>query len=141
MPSGPRGHIVRPQGVGFYHCWSRCVCRAFLCGQDPLTGKDFEYRRTRICQMQIVLARLFGIERVFRAEFSHHIHLILRTRPEIVATWSDDEVVRRWLTITKLAKSRDSVAIKPDSSRIAIERGSFPSVSRSCGCDSPIPRG
>ena len=122
MPSCPRGQIVRAQEVGVYHCWSRCVRRAFLCGQDPLTGKDFEYRRTWICQMQAVLARLFGIEIAFRAELSNHIHMVLRTRPEVVATWSDDEVVRRWLTLTKLAKSRDGQVKEPHPARIAIER-------------------
>ncbi len=122
MPSGPRGQIVRPQEVGVYHCWSRCVRRAFLCGRDRLTGKDFEYRRSWVCQMQAALAGLFAIEIGFRAELSNHIHLLLRTRPEIVATWSDDEVIRRWLKITKLAKSRDGVVKEPHPARIAIER-------------------
>ncbi len=60
--------------------------------------------------MQEVLAALFGIEVGFHAELVNHIHLILRIRPDVVATWSDKEVVRRWLTIAKLAKSPDGFA-------------------------------
>ena len=45
MPSCSRRDIVCPEEVGVYHCWSRCVRRAFLCGHDPVTGTDYQYRR------------------------------------------------------------------------------------------------
>jgi hypothetical protein len=105
-----------------YHCWSRCVRRAFLCGNDPVTGQDFEYRRDWICQFEERLAGLFGIEVAFRGELSNHIHLILRTRPDVVALWSDEEVARRWLTITHLVRSKDGQTIKELADvRIAME--------------------
>lgn len=122
MASCPRGDIVRPEIVGVYHCWSRCVRQAFLCGLDLVAGKDYSYRRLWVYRIQQALAGLFGIEVAFRAELSNHIHLVLRNRPDVVKTWSDQDVVRRWLTITKLAKSRDGQPTEPHAIRIAIER-------------------
>ncbi len=121
MPSRPRRDTVRPEVVGVYHCWSRCVRRALLCGQDPVTGQDYQYRRQWIYQLQQLLAGLFGIEIGFRAEMSNHIHLVLRNRPDVVKTWSDREVVTKWLTATKLAKSRDGVPQPPPAARVTLE--------------------
>src|SRR3989304_1244659 len=45
MPGPARKDIVREGEIGTYHCWSRCVQRAFLCGYDPVTERDFDYRR------------------------------------------------------------------------------------------------
>ncbi len=113
MPACPRSDVVCVGEVGIYHCWSRCVRRAFLCGQDPLTGKDYEYRREWIRDFEEYVAGLFGIEVGFHAELSNHIHLVLRTRPDVVDSWSDEEVVRRWLDISHLTKSRDGLPACP----------------------------
>ena len=121
MPSKPRAEIVRAGEVAVYHCWSRCVRRAFLCGQDTNTGKNFEYRREWIRECEEALAGLFGIEVGFHAEMSNHLHLVLRTRPDVVATWSDKEVVQRWLAISHLTKSRDGKVKSVKPLRIALE--------------------
>lgn len=66
-----------------FHCSTRCAGRAFLCGRDPLTGKDYSHRRDWIINREEQLAQLFTIEVEFRAEMSNHLHVVLRTRPEI----------------------------------------------------------
>ena len=45
MPRIRRRFLLDPAEIGVYHCINRCVRRAFLCGQDPVSGKDFEHRR------------------------------------------------------------------------------------------------
>jgi REP element-mobilizing transposase RayT len=118
MAACPRAHIVRSGEVGVYHCWNRCVRRAFLCGHDPLTGKDFDYRRGWLQSQEQILARLFAVEIAFHAEMSNHVHLVLRSRPDVVEHWSDDEVVRRWLKITRLKRGQDKEPAEPTEAQL-----------------------
>lgn len=121
MAACPRRHIVAYGEVGVYHCWNRCVRRAFLCGFDPLTGKDYNYRRVWIRKQQQQLARLFAIDIAFHSELSNHIHLVLRTRPDIAQTWSDEEVVRRWLQIAQLKRGRCDEPSDPTEAKMRYE--------------------
>jgi hypothetical protein len=94
-----RSDIVETDKVGIYHCTSRCVRRAFLCGKDPYTGKSFEHRRKWIRQRLCFLVGIFGIEVMAYAIMSDHLHSLLRIRPDLVRKWSDQEVARRWLLL------------------------------------------
>jgi hypothetical protein len=118
MPACARKKILDPLTVQVVHCWARCVRRAFLCGKDPLTGKDYTFRRRQIVRQEKLLARLFAIDIAFHAEMSNHLHLILRNRPDIAATWSPEEVVRRWLSITKLTRNFDHRIVEPSAEKV-----------------------
>ena len=85
--------------ISIVHAVQRCVRRAFLAGVDRETGKDFGYRREWIRRRLEALASVFGIDVLGYAILSNHMHLILRNRPDVVATWSDEEVARRWLRV------------------------------------------
>ena len=104
MASYSRRKLLGERRIADFHCWNRCVRRAFLCGQDPLSRKDLSHRRDWIVNREQQLAALFAIEVTFHTEMSNHLHLVLRTRPDIAKRWSAEEVARRWLTITRLAK-------------------------------------
>jgi hypothetical protein len=57
----PRTMTVAPDESGFYHCISRCVRRAWLCGDDPLSGRNFDHRRAWIEARLIHLAGSFAV--------------------------------------------------------------------------------
>ena len=90
-----RRDIFSPGEVSVFHCIQRTVRRAWLCGVDALSGKSFEHRREWIQAKLEELAKSFGIDCLSFCVMSNHLDVILRNRPDVVETWSDDEVARR----------------------------------------------
>ncbi len=109
----PRSHYVPHGQVGVYHCFSRCVRRAFLYGFDPLTQRDFSHRKVWIVDRLRHLAAIFAIDVCAYAVMENHYHTILRTRPDIVTLWSDRDVATRWLTLFPRHHDRNGIPIPP----------------------------
>ena len=85
-----RSVLVDESKPGFYHCISRCVRRAHLCGEG------YEHRQDWIQDRLKELADIFAIDVCGYAVLVNHSHLVLHTDPHRVASWADMEVVRRW---------------------------------------------
>ena len=95
MAQHPRGKIIDHSKPGVYHCRSRCVRRAFLCGLDKLSNKDFAHRRDWIEERIRLLAGLFAIDVMFYCVMANHLHLVVRNLPRRAKRWSDQDVIRR----------------------------------------------
>lgn len=98
----PRSHLVDPDTPGIYHCVSRCVRRAFLCGKDPLTGRSYEHRRQLLEDRLHLLASQFSVSIHAYAVMSNHVHLVIATDPRLPQTWSDEDVQARWRRVLPL---------------------------------------
>lgn len=85
--------LVDADSSGFYHCVSRCVRRAYLCGDR------FEHRRGWIRERLEVLTEIFAIDVVSFAVMSNHMHVLVWTDPERASGWSDRAVARRWMRL------------------------------------------
>ena len=113
MPK-PRCTQVSLEETPFYHCVSRTVRRAFLCGQDQHSGQCFEHRRGWIEDRLLYLAKCFAIDIAAYAVMSNHLHVVLRVDVDMAAAWSDKKVVRQWHRVfggtwltQKFAKNED----------------------------------
>ena len=94
-----RKQIVAEDQIRNYHCTTRCVRRAFLCGLDFLTGRNYEHRRLWIKERLVFLSGIFAVDVVGYSVQSNHLHVILRTRPDSAKSLSDQEVATRWLRL------------------------------------------
>ena len=98
MPQ-PRNRQVSLEDTPYYHCISRCVRRAFLCGKDSHTGFNFEHRRQWIVDRIKLLCGVFSVDLCAYAIMNNHYHIVVRIDAEQVQDWSDEEIARRWLSI------------------------------------------
>ena len=73
-----RRHLVDPAEGGVFHCISRCVRRAYLCGWDALSGRSFEHRREWVRDRIRELAGQFAVDVYAYAVMSNHQHTIPR---------------------------------------------------------------
>ncbi len=80
----------------YYHCISRCVRRAFLCGEDILTGRSYEHRREWVESKLLALTNVFCIDVCAYAVMSNHTHIVLHVDAKKVKRLNDKAIVLRW---------------------------------------------
>ena len=97
MPT-PRRQQVILEETPYYHCISRCVRRAFLCGTNG-TSKNYEHRREFIENRLRLLGSIFAIDICSYAIMHNHYHVVVKIRS--TDDWSMDQVIQHWLTLHK----------------------------------------
>jgi REP element-mobilizing transposase RayT len=92
MPTS-RSKLVDVLITPWYHCISRCVRRAFLCGDNYAHRKQWIENRVR------ELVGIFAIECAGFSVMDNHLHLLLRIDSRKAEVWSGEEVARRWFAL------------------------------------------
>lgn len=124
MPGYARKDIVDPDEVGAYHCTSRCVRQAFLCGKGKGKGKGRRKRRREINRLKWFDVRVQQLLSVFLVDLlaytflDNHFHSILRIRPDLAEKLSDREVVRRSLMVSPYMMPDEIKLEEPDEAAI-----------------------
>ena len=95
MPT-PRLQQISLEATPYYHCVSRCVRRAFLCGVDKLSGNSYEHRRDWVEQRLIDCANAFCIDVAAYAIMHNHYHVVLHINQTQACDLTEHEVISRW---------------------------------------------
>ena len=98
MPK-PRYAQVALETTPYYHCISRCVRRAFLCGLNTTTGNNVEHRRQLIEDKILELSSIFSIDVCAYSVMSNHYHLVLHINKDQAEKWTIEEVIAQWLLL------------------------------------------
>ena len=86
-------------------------------------GKNYDHRKPWIEDLIKRFATYFGIDVLTFAILSNHFHAVLRSRPDVVATWDDTEVARRWLMLCPVRKTAQGEPEEPTEAELdAIRR-------------------
>ncbi|MAQ02114.1 MAG: transposase [Alteromonadaceae bacterium] len=97
----PRKSLINLSDTSYYHCVSRCVRRAYLCGEDNQTGRSYEHRRQWVEDRLLYLAEVFCIDVCAYAVMSNHTHVVLRINKQKADSLSVKEIIRRWHRLYK----------------------------------------
>lgn len=97
----PRKQQIVLEATSYYHCVSRCVRRAYLCGSDFSTGHCYEHRRQWVEDKMLALADVFSLDVCAFAVMSNHYHVVFHINKEKAKSWTQYEVIERWHRLYK----------------------------------------
>ena len=98
----PRRQQICLSETHYYHCISRCVRRAYLCGTDALSGKNYQHRKGWLERQLLAQSQAFCIDVVNYSIMSNHYHVIVKVNPDLAASLSAEEVLSRWKALYRL---------------------------------------
>jgi REP element-mobilizing transposase RayT len=114
-----RSQQISLNDTPYYHCISRCVRRAYLCGDDPVTGRNFDHRKQWLVTKIKQLSAQFSIDVCAYAIMSNHYHLVLHVDTDKAASLSDAEILARWTTLFPRNGTLVETLVKNQNSRAA----------------------
>lgn len=96
-----RRQLIDANATPFYHVINRCVRRAFLCGEDKLSGRSYEHRRGWIVDKIKTLSAIFCIDICAYAVMNNHYHLVLKIDVDKANSLTQKDIISHWCQITK----------------------------------------
>ncbi len=102
-----RKQLISLVDTPYYHCYVRCVRRAFICGDDKYSGINYDHRRGWIKDKIMSQIDMFAIDCCAYAVMSNHYHVVLCIDEEKAKSWDNREVLRRWSELYSLSYLTD----------------------------------
>ena len=96
-----RKQQISQDATSFYHCVSRCVRHAFLCGKDTVTGRSYEHRRHLIECDLLRLASIFYIDLLSFCGMSNHHRDVVHVDREQCRKADPREIALEWHQLFK----------------------------------------
>ena len=97
---------------------TRCVRRAYLCGRDRVSGKNFDHRKPWVVERLRFLSTVFAIDVCAYAVMSNHLHVVLHVDRERARGFGADEVVERYTKLFRMAKAQYDSGSKKEKDRL-----------------------
>ena len=91
-----RKSLIDLSATPYYHLIARCVRRAFLCGNDKYSGKNFDHRRKWLVKRMKLLSDVFAIDIAAYAIMSNHYHIVVKVNKNKALDWSVEEVIGKY---------------------------------------------
>ncbi len=113
-----RANHFAPDEIAIVHVCNRVVRKSYLLGDDPVTGKNYNYRKVWIEELIKHQAKYFGVDVLVFSVMSNHFHQILRSRPDVVETWDNTEVAWRWLMLCPQRRGPNGQALEPSDAEL-----------------------
>lgn len=85
-----RSQLISLSETPYYHCVSRCVRRAFLCGEQ------YEHRRDWVEEKLLSLTDIFCIDVAAYAVMHNHYHVVVHVDVEKAKSLDTLAVIKRW---------------------------------------------
>jgi len=102
-----RKQLISLDDTPYYHCYVRCVRRAFICGDDKYSGINYDHRRGWIKDKVLSQVKVFAIDCCAYAVMSNHYHVVLCIDDQKAKSWDNREVLRRWRQLYSLSYLTD----------------------------------